>query len=148
MKVSDNMEKTTNPGIKQVWRVKDKNGHAVADILGLISSDGQTVGGTFEEIKNGERYCFWHHCGDYRHFIHEVDGSVQPMLKKRMENGALTQNISTLAEIKIHFQNDLETFDATYKRLLNPHVYKVSITEKLRNLKLELIQKHLGKKEG
>ncbi|MCL2175896.1 MAG: nicotinate phosphoribosyltransferase [Treponema sp.] len=147
MKVSDNMEKTTNPGIKQVWRVKDKNGLAVADILGLISS-GNKSEETLDDIKNGERYCFWHHCGDYRHFIHDVDGSAEPMLKKRMENGVLTQKLPALDEIKKHAQKELETLDATYKRLLNPHVYKVSITDNLRNLKLELIKKHLGKKEG
>jgi nicotinate phosphoribosyltransferase len=49
-----------------------------------------------------------------------------------------------LAEIKACAAASLESFDSTYKRLLNPHIYKVSITEKLRSLKLELIQKHLG----
>ncbi|MCL2609837.1 MAG: nicotinate phosphoribosyltransferase, partial [Treponema sp.] len=38
MKFSDNPAKTTNPGIKQVWRIKDGNGMSLADILAL---DGQ-----------------------------------------------------------------------------------------------------------
>jgi nicotinate phosphoribosyltransferase len=35
MKFSDNPEKTTNPGVKQVWRIKDIAGMAVADVLSL-----------------------------------------------------------------------------------------------------------------
>ena len=144
MKVADNTEKTTNPGIKQVWRVKDKSGSAIVDVLGIEGSD---------DLKNGERHRFWHHSADYRHFIHTIDGSAEPLLKKRMQDGKLTSSSSgnsvlpALAEIKAHAQTDLESFDSTYKRLLNPHVYKVSITDSLRNLKLELIQKHLGNRE-
>jgi nicotinate phosphoribosyltransferase len=45
----------------------------------------------------------------------------------------------SLAEIRSFSGQELEIFDSTYKRLLNPHIYKVSMTEKLRSLKLELI---------
>jgi len=145
MKVSDNPEKTTNPGIKQVWRIKDKNGSAIADVLGLTGIDGSA---DIDDPKTGDRCCFWHYSADYRHFMHTIDGSAEPLLKKRLEGGALTQSQPTLAEIKKRVQSDLESFDSTYKRLLNPHVYKVSITDKLRSLKLGLIQKHLGDREG
>jgi len=137
MKFSDNLEKTTNPGIKQVWRIKDKNGSAIADVLGLDGADIH---------EQGKRYCFWHHSADYRHFNHTIDGSAEPLLKLRIEGGIPVGQLPSLAEIKKHVEADLESFDSTYKRLLNPHVYKVSITEKLRTLKLELIQKHLGNK--
>jgi nicotinate phosphoribosyltransferase len=142
MKVSDNPEKTTNPAIKQVWRIKDKNGHALADVLGLASENKYD----FDSLQVGQRYCFWHPCGDYRHFLHTIEGSAEELLKKRMEAGALKEKSPSLSEIKTHKETDLEIFDSTYKRLLNPHIYKVSITENLRNLKLELIKKHLGNK--
>ena len=137
MKFSDNQEKMTNPGVKQVWRIKDKNGSAVADVLGIEGED---------ELKTGENYSFWHPSGDYRHFNHTIDGKVETLIKKRIDNGKLTANLPPLADIKAKTAEDLETFDSTYKRLLNPHIYKVSITETLRNLKLNLIQKHLGNK--
>jgi len=136
MKFSDNPEKTTNPGIKQVWRIRDKTGSAIADVLGIDEDD--------DEIKNGQTYSFWHPSADYRHFVHTVEGSVTAMLKKRIENGVLTAEQPSLAEVKAYAAADLESFDATYKRLLNPHIYKVSITDKLRSLKLELIQKLQG----
>jgi nicotinate phosphoribosyltransferase len=133
MKFSDNPEKTTNPGIKQVWRLTDSRGAAVADILGLDQEDGDSA-----PVKGG-RYVFWHPSADYRHFYHTLEGGAQPLLKKRLENGALCAPLPPLAEIKAHMARNIETFDSTYKRLLNPHGYKVSITEKLRRLKLELI---------
>jgi hypothetical protein len=37
---------------------------------------------------------------------------------------------------------DPESLDQSYKWLLNPHVYKVSVTEKLRALKPDLIKNH------
>ena len=139
MKFSDNLEKTTNPGVKQVWRIRDKNGSAVADVLGI---DG------IDEIENDRRYCLWHPSADYRHFYHTVEGSAQALLKKRIKDGILIDKPPELAEVRAQAASDIEIFDSTYKRLLNPHIYKVSITEKLRVLKLELIQKYLGNRDS
>ena len=135
MKFSDNPEKMTNPGVKQVWRIKDKNGSFIADVLGI---DGE------EKPKEGQRCCFWHPSADYRHFYHTIEGNADTLLKKRLENGELTEKQPSLAEIKNHAVSNIENLDSTYKRLLNPHIYKVSVTEKLRSLKLELLQKYLG----
>jgi nicotinate phosphoribosyltransferase len=137
MKLSDNPEKTTNPAVKQVWRIWDSAGSAVADVLGIEGSD---------DPKTGHGYNFWHPSADYRHFAHTIEGNAEPLLKKRIDNGELTEKQPSLVEIKEHAAANIERFDSTYKRLLNPHVYKVSITERLRQLKLELIQKHLGTK--
>ncbi|MCL2214879.1 MAG: nicotinate phosphoribosyltransferase [Treponema sp.] len=136
MKFSDNLEKTTNPAVKQVWRIKDKSGSVIADVMSIDNGD--------DNLKEGQRYSFWHPSADYRHFQHTIEGSVQPLLKKRIINGRLTGGQTSLNEIRSYAVSDLDSFDSTYKRLLNPHVYKVSITEKLRNLKLDLIEKHLG----
>ena len=40
-------------------------------------------------------------------------------------------------------QKQLASFDESYKRILNPHIYKVSITEKLKELKVDFINKNL-----
>jgi len=137
MKFSDNPEKTTNPGLKQVWRIRDKNGAAVADVLALDSFKP-------EEMKPDRRCRFWHPSADYRHFDHVIEAPPQPLLKKYLAAGKLCGPLPSLDEIRSHSAADLETFDSSYKRRLNPHGYKVSITEDLRSLKLELIQRHLG----
>jgi len=53
-------------------------------------------------------------------------------------------NHPTLASIQQRVRLGLDRFDGSYKRILNPHIYKVSISEQLRNLKLHLIQEYLG----
>ena len=141
MKFSDNPDKTTNPGLKQVWRVKDEKGSALADVLAL---DGDTAAGEAETLTQGSRYSFWHPSADYRHFYHVIEGTPQPLLKKRLDNGERCLPQPSLPEIRAFSEADLTIFDSTYKRLLNPHVYKVSITEKLRSLKLDIIRNHLG----
>jgi len=133
MKFSDNPEKTTNPGVKQIWRLKDSQGAPVADILALDGPD------EVESFETGSRLRFWHTSGDYRHFFHEIDAEPQPLLKIRLHNGQRQGPRFSLAEIRSFSGQELENFDPTYKRLLNPHVYKVSMTEKLRSLKLKLL---------
>jgi len=137
MKFSDNPEKTTNPGIKQVWRIRDSKGAALADVLALNDDD-------IAALKPGERGRFWHPAADYRHFFHIIETPPQPLLKERLSGGKLIGTHPSLDEIRSYSAADLETFDITYKRLLNPYGYKVSITEKLRSLKLELLQHYIG----
>jgi nicotinate phosphoribosyltransferase len=137
IKFSDNPEKTTNPGIKQVWRIKDPQGMAVADILTLVDKTGEEI------LEQKNRYAFWHPSADYRHFYHEISGSIEKLLKPRMEKGRIISRTG-LTEIREKMNRDLDSLDPSYKRLLNPHIYKVSITGRLRELKLKLIQDYLG----
>ncbi|MDR2942316.1 MAG: nicotinate phosphoribosyltransferase [Treponema sp.] len=139
MKFSDNPEKTTNPGVKQVWRIWDQKGGAVADLLGIDDDD--------DKPREGQRHCFWHPSADYRHFFYDIE-NAEALLKKRLEGGCLCAELPSLDVIKAYASANLDRFDATYKRLLNPHIYKVSITEKLRQLKLELIEKNLTRRQN
>jgi nicotinate phosphoribosyltransferase len=139
IKFSDNPEKTTNPGLKQVWRLRDNQGMSIVDVLSLEDDDGPA-----NPFERGNRYAFWHPSADYRHFYHTLDGAAEPLLKLRVENGNPISPVPSLEEIRRHTMADLETFDNSYKRLLNPHIFKVSITKGLRQLKLDLIQSYLG----
>ena len=40
-------------------------------------------------------------------------------------------------------QQQLVTLDDTYKRILNPHIYKVSVTKNLRQLKIKFIEERI-----
>jgi len=143
MKFSDNPEKTTNPGVKQVWRIYDRNGMAVADALAL--DDPADPAGA-EVIEKGMMRSFWHPSADYRHFNRSPDGEVVPLLKPCMKQGKLLRKAPNLSDIRETVRSELAAFDGSYKRLLNPHVYKVSITERLKDLKLTLLREYLGDK--
>jgi nicotinate phosphoribosyltransferase len=138
IKFSDNPDKTTNPGVKQLWRIKDEQGMAVADVLGLEDPADSDL------IERGKRYTFWHPSADYRHFSCDIGGSVERLLKLRLDRGEPVGTMPSLNDIRAHTAAELGSLDQSYRRLLNPHVYKVSMTAKLRSLKLELIKNCLG----
>lgn len=136
MKFSDNPAKTTNPGIKNVYRLYDSNGMACADILALED----------EILKTDTEYRFYHPMVDYRQFSFTA-AKIEPLLKKRIENGnRLQPRLPEAEQLKISrktMQEQLATFDESYKRILNPHIYKVSITEELKNLKMKFIEENI-----
>jgi nicotinate phosphoribosyltransferase len=138
IKFSENPEKTTNPGVKQVWRIRDSLGLCVADVLALEGPEED------ESFEKGETYTFWHPSADYRHFSHTLSGSAERLLKKRLEKGSLPAGLPSLENIRALVRRELDSLDQSYKRILNPHIYKVSVTGKLRSLKLELIKNYLG----
>ncbi|NLK46245.1 MAG: nicotinate phosphoribosyltransferase [Treponema sp.] len=132
MKISDNIKKTTNPGIKNVWRLFDDKGMASGDILAL----------EHEVISPNKESCFHHPSGDFRHFSFKP-AAVKQMLTLQMKGGKRLQRSSPKEELKkarAVASSQLEYFDASYKRILNPHIYKVSITDELKSLKMSLIQ--------
>ncbi|MDR0402438.1 MAG: nicotinate phosphoribosyltransferase [Treponema sp.] len=138
IKFSDNPEKTTNPGVKQLWRIRDGDGMAVADILALDDPANPDI------LEKNRRYVFWHPQADYRHFYHTIEGSAEPLLRIRISGGTALSSPPPLAEIQRGVREGLDRFDQSYKRILNPHIYKVSVTERLRTLKLDLIKNYLG----
>ena len=110
----------------------------IADVLALEETKEKDL------IEEGKTYSFWHPSADYRRFIHKVEGGAKPLLTERLRNGALTGKTCTLIEMRDRVRSGLESLDQSYKRLLNPHIYKVSVTGQLRSLKIELIKSHLG----
>ncbi|MCR4733778.1 MAG: nicotinate phosphoribosyltransferase [Treponema sp.] len=138
MKFSDNPAKNTNPGIKNVYRLYDANGMAGADILARED----------EVLEAGKEYRYYHPMVDYRQFTFTA-AKIEPLLKKRLEKGKrVTERLPDSEQLKLSRKNmteQLDTFDESYKRILNPHIYKVSLTEKLKDLKKDFIEKNINR---
>jgi nicotinate phosphoribosyltransferase len=132
MKVSDNPEKSTNPGRKNLYRLYDDAGTARLDLMTLED----------EIPAAGEALQAHHPSGDYR-TLRIVPAKVEPLLETVMEKGRRVGKQPMLAESRSWMAGRLESFDWTYLRQLNPHVYKVSVSSKLRDMKLALIKKYL-----
>jgi nicotinate phosphoribosyltransferase len=136
MKVSDNPEKITNPGIKNVWRLYDSDNMAHGDILALQD----------EVISLDKETCFYHPAIDYRHFLIKPD-HVENMLIKRLENGKRLQprlsEAATIKRSRQRMKEQLKTFDASFQRILNPHIYKIALTNELKELKKKLIEERI-----
>lgn len=130
IKVSNNAEKTTNPGIKQVYRFYDEEGMAAADLVALDE----------EQIQAGSRIDFHHPMYDNAHFSLERYGAFKPLLKKQIAGGTPLHEPVPLSELQNRAREELKQFDRTYKRIINPHIYKVSLSNKLKALKLRMIE--------
>jgi nicotinate phosphoribosyltransferase len=129
MKFSDNPEKSTNPGVKQVYRLFGETGGALGDLMTL---EGEAA------PEAGKPVTLHHPSGDWR-FTTLCPARVEALLTRVMADGRLLSPLPSIHEIRGGLRSRLAFFDATYLRLLNPHVYKVSISTKLRELKLGFI---------
>ncbi|MDY6968069.1 MAG: nicotinate phosphoribosyltransferase [Spirochaetota bacterium] len=130
IKVSNNPEKTTNPGIKQVYRFYNSNGHSIADLMALED----------EGIEPDRPYRFYHPKFPYRHQDIKEYERIAALLSLKMKQGQIVNELPGLREIQENTKRNLSSLDETYKRIINPHVYKVSLTEKLKDMKFDMIE--------
>jgi nicotinate phosphoribosyltransferase len=132
IKVSNNPEKISDPGIKQVNRFYNGNGAPIADLLTLEG----------EELEVGLPYRFYHPRYPYR-YLDVIDYQhIEPLLRPVMKEGKVIDDFPDLKTIQERTKRNLANLDDTYKRLINPHVYKVSLSEKLKDLKFGMIAEY------
>ncbi len=132
IKLSDSPDKTPNPGQKQVWRLYDWRGHATADLLSLHDEDPRAM----------ERIALRHPAGHKktRTLTHDDLSAIEPLLVEMLREGALTGDRPSIEEMRAVRARDLERLDPGVKRLINPHLYHVSLTQRLWELKESLIE--------
>jgi len=131
MKISNTYEKTTNPGIKQVWRFFDHEGGALADLIALEK----------EHVSLGKSYTFFHPFSevDFFEMLPERYSSCVPLLTKTVQGGKRMGTKPTLQELQAFSAENIKHFHKTYLRLINPHIYKVSLSSKLKKMKMDLL---------
>jgi len=129
IKVSNNPDKISDPGIKQVHRFYNGSGSPVADLLTLDS----------EQLAPGGAHRFFHPRYPYSYTDVTDYGRIEALLAPRMIEGRITAEFPPLRRLQERARANLRSLDATYKRILNPHVYKVSLSQALRDLKYRLI---------
>jgi nicotinate phosphoribosyltransferase len=121
-KLSEGTSKATLPGLKQVWRLYDRDGMAMADWVELI-----------DETPDVSRGILGHHPTDphARKAYEGVDRAL-PLLDPVLRDGEPVIEFPPLTAIRARVRDQLEQFDPTHRRILNPHVYKVSLGPKLK----------------
>lgn len=78
----------------------------------------------------------------YRKLTKEDISQIELLPMDIMVNGELVYDFPPLEEIRLRKQADLERLDPGIMRLVMPHNYHVSLSERLWQLKQELIQEH------
>jgi nicotinate phosphoribosyltransferase len=129
IKVSNNPDKITDPGIKQVNRFYNGSGVPIADLLTL---EGET-------LEAGRSHRFFHPRYPYRYIDVDDCSRIEPLLRPVMQAGRAVVEFPPLSTLQERCRRNLESLDHTYRRLINPHVYKVSLSERLKDLKFGLI---------
>jgi nicotinate phosphoribosyltransferase len=134
MKFSDNPEKSTNPGIKQIYRFHDQTGSPLADLVAFVD----------ETVDDSQTHTFHHPFVDYRHFRLKAPGEIVPLLKPYMKQGEIMRGLPCLQEIQTLTRSNLDALDGTFKRIINPHIYKVSISDAVKQTKEKILKRYLG----
>ena len=132
IKVSNNPEKISDPGIKQVHRFYNGAGSPIADLLTLEE----------ERLEQGKTYRFYHPRYPYKYMDVCDYERIEPALKPAMRQGRVVAGSPSLSALQERARANLRSLDPTYKRILNPHVYKVSLSEALKDLKYRLIAEY------
>ena len=136
IKLSENAEKITNPGFKNIYRVYDKStGRAEADVICLRS----------EEPVNENIPLTLTHPAERWKTITFTDYTVKYLHKEIIRNGKLVYELPSLSEIKKYAESELSSFWDEYKRLDKPHVYKVDLSDGLYALKTQMLEEIRGK---
>jgi nicotinate phosphoribosyltransferase len=135
IKLSESPSKTPNPGYKHVWRIYDQRGKATADLLGLEEEDPRSM----DTI-------LLHHPTDHTKYrqLHQRDISeIESLHIDVLKEGKLVYEWPGIEEIRQQRVSDVERLDPGVRRIMYPHIYHVSLTQKLWDLKQELIEEEM-----
>lgn len=130
MKVSDNPEKITNPGMKDLWRLYDREtGFAEAD---LITLEGEVVDDSkpltiFDPLHTWKRKTL-------------TNFRAERLLIPVFEKGNLVAERPSLEAIREFCSLQLGTLWDSIKRFENPQNYYVDLSQKLWELKNQILE--------
>ncbi|QJD82131.1 nicotinate phosphoribosyltransferase [Cohnella herbarum] len=136
IKISGNPEKISNPGVKEVYRVVNRQtGMAVADYMCLPEEE--------EEIRKGQPIKLSDPLHPHRSILvenYEAIALLQPIFDK----GELVYELPKLDEARSFHQDQLGHFWPEHLRKLNPEMYRVYFSRSILELKTELLNKYQG----
>ncbi|MDR3262986.1 MAG: nicotinate phosphoribosyltransferase [Clostridiales bacterium] len=136
MKISNSKEKLTNPGFKKVYRIYNKDNMAEADLVMLHD----------EEIDESKPLTIFD--PDITWQKKTLTGyTVKNITVKIIEKGKLIYALPKLYDIREYALTSLAEFYDAYKRLQNPHIYKVDLSDKLYDMRKTLIGTFLKQPE-
>lgn len=132
MKLSDNVVKTTNPGVKKLYRLFDQSSNkAIADVVTLDT----------EVINENEPYLLFDPNFPWKQKL-VSDFKAVSLLEPIFKKGKLVYQKPSLEEIRSYHKEQMSTLWDEVKRFENPHPYYVDLSRKLWQLKQDLIEKY------
>ena len=134
IKLSENSEKITNPGNKQIYRIIEKDsGKVFADYIALEEerfSEAEDLV-LFDPIDTWKKSTL--KGGSYE---------MRPLLVPIFLGGKLVYNCPSVEEIKAHCKREQDSLWEECRRLTNPHAVHVDLSDKLYEMKKRLLAQY------
>ncbi|MBR4514857.1 MAG: nicotinate phosphoribosyltransferase [Lachnospiraceae bacterium] len=130
IKISENVEKITNPGKKKLWRIySNETGYAVADLL--------TLGN--EEVDTSKPYAYVDPTKPWKRSSFE-NVTAKPLQVTIFKDGEYVYEEPTLKEIQTFVKKQLaEEIWEEEQRFANPHIHYLDLSPKLYKVKDNLL---------
>ncbi|MGP1485030.1 MAG: nicotinate phosphoribosyltransferase [Campylobacter sp.] len=130
IKLSEAVEKITNPGFKQVWRIYDKTNHAIADLI--------TLADEIPNLSAPYRYIDPEKPWEIRNY---KNCTAKKMLNLVIKNGKRVNKKRNLDQIKQYVKNQLENeIWSEEQRFENPHKHYVDMSIEYYEMKMRLLK--------
>ena len=129
-----------NPGFQITYRIM-KNDPLKGDIykVDVTCLKGDELS---RKIEAGEAFTVCDEFDRYKYKTFEAgEYTAFTLQHKVIENGKRCAPVYTLQEKKAYYDNTLSHFSPSERRLINPHYYKVDISDDLYNLKMTIINR-------
>ena len=137
IKISENVEKITNPGLKRLLRVYDGAGKSVADLITLRD----------EPLPGTEPYRYVDPVRPWR--VRYFEGcSFEELLQPVFVDGKRVYSLPSLAESRAYVQRQLrEQVWEEEQRIQNPHIHYIDMSPKMYELKMNMLHTEHRAKE-
>lgn len=137
IKISSNPEKVTTPGLKRVYRIINlQNG----------KSEGDYITMEWEDPNKEEPLKMFHPVHTYIS-KYVTNFEARDLHRDIFVSGELVYQLPTLNEIQQHTKDTLELLWDAYKRILNPSLYPVDLSQECWNNKMKNIEEVKNKVE-
>lgn len=139
MKITDNITKTSQPGIKNVMRFYDAKGFILADLIYLEEEQEELL----DSIQLHKPIQFFHPFGLLTPWLLNEYEKAEILLNLVMKKGQISLPSYSLQDIQKQTQKSFSQLEPRYYRLVNPHIYRIGLSQNLFEKKESLLKKHI-----
>lgn len=131
IKLSNNAEKVSTPGKKQVWRITSRE---------KGKSEGDYITFTDVNVNDMDEIFMFH--PTYTYINKTVkDFDAVPLLVDIFDKGKLIYDLPSLSDIQVYARKEIDKLWDEYKRILNPQDYPVDLAKDVWDNKMALIDR-------
>jgi len=135
IKISQNPRKVTNPGVKKIVRFYNGNDRMIGDLLAEVQ----------EPLPTGDPVRAHHPMYDYMKKVYRAPYTAGEVMVPVFLGGRQVYEPPDLEQARLRARKEIDSLEPEYKRLTNPHLYKVSLSDTLHRIKKELLDFHQEK---